>query len=198
MIYDGMVRIKKHEDVMVAWWDVSECAGVAGEGFIAKGVTFQNTAGAVGQQAVALRVSADRCVVYQCSMDGFQDTLWAQAFRHFYKNCTISGTVDFVFGNAAAVFQTCTLLARANLPGKQNVFTAQGRTDPGQCTAIVIHNCTLDAALDLNQTTQLTYLGRPWKQYSLVVILQSYISTIFDPSGWLPFNGTFAPSASLL
>ncbi|KAG0607432.1 hypothetical protein M758_8G027900 [Ceratodon purpureus] len=170
----------------------SATVGVAGEGFMAKGITFQNTAGAEGQQAVALRVSADRCAVYQCSLDGFQDTLWAHAFRHFYKDCTIYGTVDFVFGNAAAVFQSCTLLARTNLPGKQNVFTAQGRTDPGQCTGLVIQNCTLGATPDMNLTSQLTYLGRPWKQFSLTVILQSYISNIVDPSGWLPFNGDFA------
>lgn len=169
-------------------------AGVEGEGFMAKGVTFQNTAGAISEQAVALRVSADKCALYQCSVEGFQDTLWAQAFRQFYKECTITGTVDFVFGNAAAVLQDCNLLARSNLPGKHNVYTAQGRSDPGQCTGFSIHNCTLDGTPDLkelnaSQTQHVTYLGRPWKQFSLSVISESYISSLVDPTGWLPWSG---------
>lgn len=175
----------------------SATVGVEGEGFMAKGVTFQNTAGAISEQAVALRVSADKCALYQCSVEGFQDTLWAQAFRQFYKECTITGTVDFVFGNAAAVLQDCNLLARSNLPGKHNVYTAQGRSDPGQCTGFSIHNCTLDGTPDLkelnaSQTQHVTYLGRPWKQFSLSVISESYISSLVDPTGWLPWSGDFA------
>lgn len=56
-------------------------AGVEGEGFLAKAITFRNTAGAVAQQAVALRVSADKCALYQCSVEGFQVGLFCNDFE---------------------------------------------------------------------------------------------------------------------
>lgn len=162
---------------------------------MAKSLTIRNTAGAISQQAVALRVSADKCALYQCSVEGFQDTLWTQAFRQFYKDCTITGTVDFVFGNAAAVLQSCRLLARENLPGKHNVYTAQGRSDPGQCTGFVIHNCSLDGTMEMKmgkQTPKRTFLGRPWKRFSLTVVVASFVSDVVHPAGWLPWSGDFA------
>ncbi|CAM6030275.1 unnamed protein product, partial [Sphagnum balticum] len=168
--------------------------GVTGKGFIAKGITFQNTAGAIAHQAVALRVSGDQSAFWQCSFDGFQDTLYTHALRQFYFGCTIYGTVDFVFGNAAAVLQNCTLLARPNLQGQENVYTAQGRTDPGQNTGFVLADCIIGGTPDLLPQSQLfpSFLGRPWKLYSLTVYINSTISGIVNPSGWLPWSGNFA------
>jgi pectinesterase len=170
---------------------VYSCVGVTGKGFIAKGITFQNTAGAIAHQAVALRVSGDQSAFWQCSFDGFQDTLYTHALRQFYFGCTIYGTVDFVFGNAAAVLQNCTLLARPNLQGQENVYTAQGRTDPGQNTGFVLADCIIGGTPDLLPQSQLfpTFLGRPWKLYSLTVYINSTISGIVNPSGWLPWSG---------
>ena len=37
-----------------------------------------------------------------------------------------------------------------------------------------------------------TYLGRPLKEYSRTVFLQSYLDTLVDPAGWLEWNGNFA------
>lgn len=77
-----------------------------------KDLTIQNIAGVAAGQAVAFLSTSDRSVCYHCDLDGFQDTLNADKNLQFYHSCNISGTVDFVFGYAKAVFQECNLIVR--------------------------------------------------------------------------------------
>ena len=169
-------------------------AAVVGEGFIAKGITFENSAGPDKHQAVALRSGADFSAFYQCSFVGYQDTLYVHSLRQFYRECDIYGTVDFIFGNAAVVFQNCNLYARKPNENQKNLFTAQGREDPNQNTGISILNCKVAAAADLIpfKSSFKSYLGRPWKLYSRTVYLKSYMEDLIDPKGWLEWNETFA------
>ncbi|KAL2337559.1 hypothetical protein Fmac_012005 [Flemingia macrophylla] len=46
----------------------------------------------------------NKTILFRCSIEGLQDTLWAVSRRQFYKECDIYGTVDFIYGNAATVF----------------------------------------------------------------------------------------------
>lgn len=171
----------------------SATVAVVGDGFIGRGITFRNTAGPQNHQAVALRSGSDLSVFYQCSFEGYQDTLYVHSDRQFYRECDIYGTVDFIFGNAAVVFQSCNIYAR-NPPNKTNTITAQGRTDPNQNTGISIQNCRVMAASDLKGATGSvkTYLGRPWKQYSRTVFLKTFLDSLVDPAGWMPWSGNFA------
>ncbi|KAH7547684.1 hypothetical protein JRO89_XS14G0002200 [Xanthoceras sorbifolium] len=201
LIGDGINQtvITGNHNVIDGWTTFnSSTFAVSGERFVAVDLTFRNTAGPLKHQAVALRNNADLSTFYRCSFEGYQDTLYVHSLRQFYRECDIYGTVDFIFGNAAAVFQSCNLYARKPLPNQKNAFTAQGRTDPNQNTGISIHNCTIDAAPDLandmelinNSTKTLNYLGRPWKEYSRTVFMQSYIGELINHVGWLEWNGT--------
>ncbi|XP_022992216.1 pectinesterase-like [Cucurbita maxima] len=172
----------------------SATVAAVGEGFLARDITFQNTAGPSKHQAVALRVGADLSAFYQCDMLAYQDTLYVHSNRQFYINCLISGTVDFIFGNAAAVFQDCDIHARRPNSGQKNMVTAQGRSDPNQNTGIVIQKSRIGATSDLRsvQKSFPTFLGRPWKEYSRTVIMQSSISDVIDSKGWHEWSGNFA------
>lgn len=169
----------------------SATVAAVGNGFIAQGITFQNTAGPSNHQAVALRSSSDLSVFYKCSFEGYQDTLYVFSNRQFYRECNVYGTVDFIFGNAAVVFQNCNIYARSP-PGGTNTITAQGRTDPNQNTGISIHNCRVTSAGNLNGAK--TYLGRPWQKYSRTVFMKTYLDSIIDPKGWTQWTGNFALS----
>ncbi|KAJ6871830.1 LOW QUALITY PROTEIN: pectinesterase/pectinesterase inhibitor 35 [Populus alba x Populus x berolinensis] len=165
----------------------SATVGVMGDGFIAKDITFVNSAGPSKHQAVALRVGSDRAVIFRCSIDGYQDTLYTLSKRQFYRETDIYGTVDFIFGNSAVVFQSCNIFARN--PAKDRKFvTAQGRTSPDQNTGISIQNCKIEAQ-------SVTYLGRPWKEYSRTVVMQSLLDGSIDPAGWFPWAGGSSPKS---
>ncbi|KAD6794827.1 hypothetical protein E3N88_05723 [Mikania micrantha] len=172
----------------------SATVAAVGAGFLARDITFQNTAGPSGEQAVAIRVGSDLSAFYQCDMIAYQDTLYVHSNRQFYINCFIAGTVDFIFGNAAVVFQDCDIHARRPGPNQRNMVTAQGRSDPNQNTGIVIQKSRIGATSDLRpvQGSFPTYLGRPWREYSRTVVMQSVISDVINPAGWFPWSGNFA------
>ncbi|CAN6226556.1 unnamed protein product [Urochloa humidicola] len=169
-------------------------AAVVGTGFLARDLTVENAAGPSKHQAVALRVNADLSAFYRCSFAGYQDTLYVHSLRQFYRDCDIYGTVDFVFGDAAAVLQGCNLYARRPDPNQKNVFTAQGREDPNQNTGIVVQGGKVAAAADLVPVLAnfSSYLGRPWKLYSRTVFMQTKMEGLIHPRGWLEWNGSFA------
>ncbi|KAL1357869.1 probable pectinesterase/pectinesterase inhibitor 59 [Arachis hypogaea] len=170
----------------------SATAGIDGLHFIARDITFQNTAGPRKGQAVALRSASDLSVFYKCGIVGYQDTLMAHAQRQFYRQCYIYGTVDFIFGNAAVVFQNCHIFARKPLDGQANTITAQGRGDPFQNTGISIHKSVIKAAPDLVPVLDKvqTFLGRPWQQNARVVVMRTYLDSLISPLGWDEWNGS--------
>jgi len=63
------------------------------------------SAGAVTQQAVALRITGDYAAFYNCGFYGSQDTLNDDMGRHYYKNCEIVGSIDFIFGDAQSLYK---------------------------------------------------------------------------------------------
>ncbi|CAM6085627.1 unnamed protein product [Calypogeia fissa] len=166
---------------------------VNGKNFVGRSFTVENTAGAANHQAVALRVAGDYAAFEMCQFLGFQDTLYVHTNRQFYLSCTILGTVDFIFGNAAVVFQSSQILATIGLAGQQNTYTASGRTDPNQNTGITFQSCTFDGTASLKSSMVngafMTYLGRPWKNYARTVVMQSVESSVLAPAGWLDWQG---------
>ena len=90
---------------------------VQGSHFVAKDITFENSSPKPSDfdyesQAPAIRVSGDKCAFYGCTFLGWQDTLYADQGRHYYKDCRVEGNVDFVLGYAQAVFESCTMHSR--------------------------------------------------------------------------------------
>ncbi|KAF8012852.1 hypothetical protein BT93_I0878 [Corymbia citriodora subsp. variegata] len=167
---------------------------VVGKGFIARDMGFANTAGAAKHQAVAFLSQSDLSVMYRCAFNAFQDTLYAYANRQFYRDCDVTGTIDFIFGNAAAVFQNCTILPRQPLSFQYNTLTAQGKTDPNQNGGISIHKCRITPNGNL---TAPTYLGRPWKDYSTTVFMESSIGPFLSPKGWTEWIPNVQPPKTI-
>ncbi|KAL0739362.1 hypothetical protein Bca4012_015572 [Brassica carinata] len=163
-----------------------------GDGFMAHSMGFRNTAGPDRHQAVAIRVQSDRSVFQNCRFEGYQDTLYAYTHRQYYRSCVIIGTIDFIFGDAAAIFQNCNIFIRKGVPGQKNTVTSQGRVDKFQTTGFVIQNCTIAPNEDLKPVKAQfkSYLGRPCKNHSRTVVMESTIEDVIDPVGWLRWQET--------
>lgn len=197
MIGDGMdaTIITGNHNYVDGWTTFrSATFAVGGRGFIARDITFENTAGPEKHMAVALRSDSDLSVFYRCEIRGYQDSLYTHSMRQFFRDCKISGTVDFIFGDATVVFQNCQIQARKALPNQKNSITAHGRKWADEPTGFSFQFCNISAHPDLlaasvNSSTP-TYLGRPWKQFSRTIIMQSFMSNIIKPEGWLEWNGS--------
>ena len=168
---------------------------VQGDHFVAINVGFENSAGPHKHQAVALRVQSDKSIFYKCSMDGFQDTLYTHTMRQFYRDCTISGTIDFVFGDALAVFQNCTFVVRKPMKNQHNIVMAQGRKERHQPTGTVIQGGSIVADPELYPVRfeHKNYLARPWKNFSRTVFEDVFIDDLIHPHGYLPWEGPTGP-----
>nr|WP_288834662.1 pectinesterase family protein [uncultured Flavobacterium sp.] len=149
---------------------------VTGDNFKAKNITFENSAGPVGQ-AVAVRIDGDKIIFDNCKFLGFQDTLYPRSTtsRQYYKNCYIEGTVDFIFGASTAVFDQCEIFAKAG-----GGYLTAASTNEKNPYGLVFLNCKLTT----NSANGSYYLGRPWRNFAKTVFIKCEMGGHIKPEGW--------------
>ena len=148
---------------------------VFGDGFRAENITFENSSGPVGQ-AVAVRVNGDQVAFINCRFSGFQDTLYphGEKSHQYYRDCTIEGTVDFIFGWSTAVFDRCKIIC------KDHGFITAPSTNEGTPFGFVFLDCKITGdAPDLS-----FYLGRPWRPAAKAAFLRCDLGNRIKPEGW--------------
>lgn len=190
---------------------------VNADGFEAENLTIENTwetehqRTQEGSQAVALLLNSDRAVLDHVRLLGAQDTLYANsrtchdilprdgsapptdtpacaASRQYFRDCYIEGHVDYIFGDAKAVFDHCELHAR-NFPTV--MFTAQSKHFPAEDSGYYFLHCRITG--DEAPNNKLV-LGRPWRDYSTVVFYDTDIQARLSPDGWSDWNGRLKTS----
>jgi pectinesterase len=147
---------------------------VQADGFIAESITFENSAGPVGQ-AVAVMVKGDKVIFKNCRFLGNQDTFYTQGVgRCYFDSCYIEGTTDFIFGSSISVFERCIIHS------KKNSYITAASTPEGNKFGYVFLNCKLTAEDGINSV----YLGRPWRPYAKTVFIHCDLSKHIEPAGW--------------
>lgn len=148
---------------------------IYGNDFTATGLTFENSAGPVGQ-AVAVLTMGDRMVFRKCRFLGNQDTFYTKAenTRVYCEDCYIEGTVDFIFGKATAVFNRC------HICSKSDAYVTAAATPKEQEYGYLFYQCTLTAAPGVKAV----YLGRPWRPYAKVAYVECSMDGHIRPEGW--------------
>ncbi|KAG8658436.1 hypothetical protein MANES_03G148200v8 [Manihot esculenta] len=152
---------------------------------VAKSISFVNSHNFLNKNnpvvpAVAAMISGDRSAFYRCNFAGVQDTLWDDNGRHYFKECTIQGAVDFIFGSGQSLYEGCIIKVVGG-----GFITAQGRNNPKDTNGFVFKDCKI---VGKAPATSPVYLGRPWREYSRVIFYKCYFSKIIDPKGWNPWH----------
>lgn len=152
--------------------------------FTAKNISFENSAGRVGQ-AVAVLTSGDKIVFENCRLLGNQDTLYLKGVqdspdktkpsRNYFKNCYIEGTTDYIFGAGTGVFENCTIYSKETA----SYVTAASTPQENEFGFVFINSKIIGNAKENS-----VYLGRPWRPFAKTVYMNCEISSTIKPEGW--------------
>ncbi|CAI7570027.1 unnamed protein product [Penicillium glandicola] len=138
---------------------------------------------------LAASIYGNHVAFYGVYFQGWQDTLLTGSTTgyQYYESSYIEGAIDFIWGYSKAYFKGCTIGAKR----AKSAITAQSRASPtaigGYIFDQTLFTAAADATVDLTQTV---YLGRPYSQYALVVIKNSYLTDVINPSGWKVWSTT--------
>jgi len=145
---------------------------VDADDFSAENITFDNSAGRVGQ-ALALRVDGDREVFRNWRFIGWQDTVLLNRGRQYIEDSLIAGDVDFIFGGATAWFERCQIFCR------RDGYVTATSTPSEAPHGFVFANGSITGAPGAR-----SYLGRPWRDYAQVTFLNTMMTDVVRPAGW--------------
>jgi len=171
----------------------------AATGFYASNIQIQNTytqEGHTQAQAVALYLSADKSILNNVRLIGRQDTLYAGSYgctnaycdpaREYFKGVYIEGDVDFIFGDGAAVFDSCLFQIDENGSASgETTVTAQNRHFTTYLSGYVFWNTQINPGSS-GMTND--YLGRPWSSLAYVVSINTSMQAPITPAGWIEFT----------
>jgi pectin methylesterase-like acyl-CoA thioesterase len=174
----------------------SATANIRGDDFRAENLTIANDFNAThpqlsqGSQALAISVTGDRAIFRRVRLLGNQDTVYlgtksckpgsgdsCAAARQYFENCYIEGNVDFIFGEGKAVFENCEIHSTEH---KGGYITAQGKHYAAQDSGFVFRRCRLTAEPGVSGV----WLGRPWRPFATVVLIETRIGPHVEPAGW--------------
>ncbi|GAB4836627.1 hypothetical protein Ancab_001540 [Ancistrocladus abbreviatus] len=129
-----------------------------------------------GAQAVAVRVSGQKSAFYNCRLLGFQDTLCDDLGSHFFKDCYIEGTVDFIFGDGRSIYLNTEIHV---IPGDPiAIIAAQAGKDAKDPGAYVFAHGSITGSGGT------AILGRAWMPAAKVVYAFTTMSDVVNPEGW--------------
>ena len=194
------VDLRGRGEVVISWDDYAGKTGATGakigtsgsatvyfggDGLRVENITFENTAGRVGQ-AVAVQCQGSGLLFVKCRFLGNQDTLYlygagnrdglvtAENAVQCFDDCYIEGTTDFIFGSASGFFRNC------EIRSKSDSFVTAASTCKGQSSGLIFIDCRLTADDGVKEC----YLGRPWREYAQTVFIDCELGGHIRPEGW--------------
>lgn len=189
----------------------TQTLAVCADGVTLKSLTVSNDAEhpEIKGQEVALYVTADRFTAIDCAFTSTQDTVFCAPLpddlvlrydgfladrlrfregqcRQVFKSCTISGTVDFIFGCATALFDNCEIVSRYDV---RNVgYVAAPAHSLKQTLGFVFYRCNFTSEPDVTDNS--IYLARPWRDFGLCHFVKCVYGKHISREGFDKWNDT--------
>jgi polygalacturonase/pectin methylesterase-like acyl-CoA thioesterase len=152
-------------------------------------------------QALALWITTDQAILNHVNLTSQQDTLFAgsqgcsttcTAARQYMWQGTITGDVDYVFGDAAMVYDHTTFFTTWHgntATGTETIEAQDKKFQTGSAndylSGYICNGCTF-----FSQSTGMTNLlyGRPFGPFSTWIMLNSNVDQV-NAAGWIEFQG---------
>jgi sugar lactone lactonase YvrE len=152
-------------------------------------------------QALALWIESDQAILNNVNLTSLQDTLYAGSqgcgtfctvARQYMWKGLITGAVDYVFGDAAMVFDHTNFFTAwhgTSASGTTTIEAQNKKYETGSAndylSGYICSGCTL-----MSQSTGMTnlYYGRPYGPYSTWIMLNSFVDQV-NQVGWIEFSG---------
>ncbi len=153
---------------------------VTGADFSAANITFENSAPNGSAQAVALMAKGSRQQFLDCRFLSYQDTLYVASGTQYFRRCYIQGSTDYIFGEATAVFEGCTV---------NNVADGSAIVAPRTPQSAPYGFVFLGGSLTATPTTSpvgahRVHLGRPWGPYAAATFIGVSMGEHIAGEGW--------------
>ena len=184
---------------------------VTGERVKLENLTVENTNTSPEEvgQCVALSVNCKSFSAENINLISTQDTLFLSPFpddlvvryrgfipekqlylegnsRHYFKNCKISGTVDFIFGCAEAYFEKCEIIS---LHGKRGYgFATAPAHSLKQERGFLFYVCDF---ISHGAEDGSVYLARPWRDFGKCEFLNCRVGKHVNPELFDKWNDTY-------
>ena len=180
-------------------------------GFVIEGVTISNWfnseahftekfgAGYGEHRALAMLVQADKVVIDDCKLLGYQDTIEFFTGRQMVTNTYICGRTDFIFGtNNTTYFKNCEIESIVS-GGYVTAFKGCNKGDSDWVQyGTIFDECDFIAPADVVSAKN-TSLGRTWGKYAAVAYINcnmaGHIST--TSSRYTPMSGAQPTDATV-
>jgi sugar lactone lactonase YvrE len=151
-------------------------------------------------QALAIWITGDQAVLNNIYAASLQDTIYAgsisasnaYAARQYWFRGKVTGDVDYIFGDAAAVFDHTSIYTtyHGNTATGTETIEAQNQADETGAAPSYLSGYIMNSDVFTSQSSGMTslYFGRPYGHYSTWIMLNSYIDQV-SPAGYIEFSG---------
>ncbi len=106
-----------------------------------------------------------------------------------YKNCTIQGDVDFIFGCATALFEDCNIISLCKKNKKAfepNGYICAPSHEKETPYGYLFYHCNLLSESNASNV----FLGRPWRDYGCAAFIECTMENHIHPLGFNKWNNT--------
>lgn len=172
-------------------FDKTPAVSIYASDFYAEGITFRNTAGRSGGQALAIYVAGDRQTFFQCRFSGYQDTHRSKKdTRSYYKNCDIEGATDFIYAGGTAWFERCTIncVGGGYITAPEDITAYAQGENKRIFLGFIFNECKVVRTEGVSAGS--IYLGRCWGPSKCgSLFLKCNLGDCIHPAGWQEMGG---------